>query len=42
MGRVEAVEVSVLDPTMIEIGGGIGLGIEWGGILSFSLASYAN
>ena len=42
MSRVENVEVSVLDPAMIEIWRGICLGMEWGGILGFALASSAN
>ena len=36
------VEVSVFDPAMIEIGRGIGLGVKWGGILGFALASSTN
>ena len=39
---MEDVEVSVFDPTAIEIGRGVGLSIKRGGILSFTLAPSAD
>ena len=39
MSRVEDVEISVFDPTAIEVEGGVGFRIKWGGILGFTLAS---
>ena len=39
MSRVEDVEISVFDPTAIEVEGGVGFHIKWGGILGFTLAS---
>jgi len=40
-GRVEEVEVSVLDPSMVEVGRGKGPSMEGGRILVFSLAAYS-
>ena len=42
MSRVENVEVSVLDPAAIEVGRGICLGMEWGGVFGFALALSAD
>ena len=42
VSRMEDVEVSVLDPTTVEIGGGICLSIEWSGVLGFTLALSAD
>ena len=39
---MENVEVSVLDPTTIEVWRGICLGVEWGSILSLVLAPSAD
>ena len=38
MSRIEDVEVSVLDPTTVEIGRGVCLGVKWSGILGFTFA----
>ena len=42
VSRVEDVKVSVLDPTAVEVGGGVSFGVERGGILSLTLAPSAD
>jgi len=42
VSRVEDVEISVLNPTAIEVGRGVGFRIKQGGILGFTLASCSN
>ena len=39
---MENVKVGILDPMAVEVGRGIGFGIEWGGVLSFFSAPHTN
>ena len=39
---MENVKVHILDSTTIEIWGGVCFGVEWGGVLGFTLASSAD